>query len=791
MIAKVVLRVPPVLDRVYDYIIPEDLKVKEGQRVIVPFGKEKKEGLVVELTTSSAISELKQISKVLEDEPLLNNELLELASWMHKHYLSPLGACVYAMIPAGMDLVCTRFYYLKKEGWDEYIQKKDPGLFLSADLKTIYQAVQRGTTEDKIGVDIARRLERLDLVYSKEEWHQKGVRLKTRKGYIQQDASKASTTKQETVVEVLKDGPLAVEDILTRTNISTAVLHTLEKNKAIKPLYLPVRRNPLSTREIEKTKPLVLNREQELALNDILKGEGPYLLFGITGSGKTEVYLQAIQKALQQGKQALVLVPEIALTSQMVDRFVGRFGSRVAVLHSGLGIGERYDEWQRVKNNEADVVVGARSAVFAPLNKLGIIIVDEEHEDSYKQDEKLPYYNACEVAEFRAKWHQVRLVLGSATPAIETYQRALDGKIGLGKLKNRATNQSLPKVHVVDMREELKTGNRTIFSSKLREALQTHLSAGRQAILFLNRRGFSSFVLCRECGLVLSCPNCDLALTYHLENNSLTCHYCDYQVMAPSKCPRCRSQYIKHFGIGTERIETEVLANFPDVKTLRMDIDTTRRKNAHQKILDKFRQHKADILIGTQMVAKGLDIPNVTLVGVVTADTSLNIGDFRAYEKTFQLLTQVSGRAGRGDYPGEVVVQTYTPDHYSISCAKEHDYLTFFAKESHFRKRAVYPPYVVLAQVLWEAENENKTRDAMLATSQLLLPILPDSLEIIRRGPAPLKRLRRLYRYNLLFRAREWEPLAIFLRDKSATIEEIAKNYQTTVQIRIDPSSVL
>ena len=791
MIAKVVLRVPPVLDRVYDYIIPEDLKVKEGQRVIVPFGKEKKEGLVVELTTSSAISELKQISKVLEDEPLLNNELLELASWMHKHYLSPLGACVYAMIPAGMDLVCTRFYYLKKEGWDEYIQKKDPGLFLSADLKTIYQAVQRGTTEDKIGVDIARRLERLDLVYSKEEWHQKGVRLKTRKGYILQDASKASTTKQETVVEVLKDGPLAVEDILTRTNISTAVLHTLEKNKAIKPLYLPVRRNPLSTREIEKTKPLVLNREQELALNDILKGEGPYLLFGITGSGKTEVYLQAIQKALQQGKQALVLVPEIALTSQMVDRFVGRFGSRVAVLHSGLGIGERYDEWQRVKNNEADVVVGARSAVFAPLNKLGIIIVDEEHEDSYKQDEKLPYYNACEVAEFRAKWHQVRLVLGSATPAIETYQRALDGKIGLGKLKNRATNQSLPKVHVVDMREELKTGNRTIFSSKLREALQTHLSAGRQAILFLNRRGFSSFVLCRECGLVLSCPNCDLALTYHLENNSLTCHYCDYQVMAPSKCPRCRSQYIKHFGIGTERIETEVLANFPDVKTLRMDIDTTRRKNAHQKIFDKFRQHKADILIGTQMVAKGLDIPNVTLVGVVTADTSLNIGDFRAYEKTFQLLTQVSGRAGRGDYPGEVVVQTYTPDHYSISCAKEHDYLTFFAKESHFRKRAVYPPYVVLAQVLWEAENENKTRDAMLATSQLLLPILPDSLEIIRRGPAPLKRLRRLYRYNLLFRAREWEPLAIFLRDKSAMIEEIAKSYQTTVQIRIDPSSVL
>ncbi len=791
MIARVVVRTTQVLDKAYDYIIPDGLDIKRGQRVIVPFGKKKVEGIVVELTTSSPIAELKEISKVLEEEPLLTEELVDLAIWMHKRFLSPLGACVFAMIPAGMDLVCTRFYYLKKEGWEETIRRKDPGLFLSADIDRIYQSVKKGVALDQIGEDIARRLERLDLVYFKDEWHQKGVRPKTKKGYVLTNPQNAKTKKQFSVIEVLKDEPLAVDEILEKSGVSDSVLKTLEKNNAIKALYLPVRRDPLSSRDIKKTTALKLNQEQQEALDEILDGIGPYLLFGVTGSGKTEVYLQAIESQLANGKKALVLVPEIALTSQMVDRFVARFGTRVAVLHSGLGMGERYDEWQRVKNDEADVVVGARSAVFAPLRDLGIIVVDEEHEDSYHQDDKLPYYHARDVAEFRAKWHNIRLVLGSATPAIETYKKAVEGKIKLGVLKERATSQSLPKVHIIDMREELKAGNRSIFSRDLKVALENHLSQGRQVILFLNRRGFSSFVLCRECGLVIDCPNCDLALTYHLENDRLSCHYCDYEIKSPKRCPRCRSLYIKHFGIGTERIETEVLSTFKGVRTLRMDVDTTRRKNAHQKILDSFRAHKADILIGTQMVAKGLDIPNVTLVGVVTADTSLNVGDFRAYEKTFQLLTQVSGRAGRGDYPGEVLVQTYTPEHYAIMCAKNHDYLTFYNKESVFRQRAIYPPYCHLAQILFEGEDEYQVREAMLETNTLLLPVLPDSLEIIRRGPAPLKRLRRCYRYNILLRSQTWEPLVVFLDKKLTLIEKIANKHRVKIQTRIDPGSVL
>ena len=791
MIARVVVRTTQALDKVYDYTILPEMKIKRGQRVIVPFGKSKKEGIVVEIVATSIYTELKAVTKILESEPLLSEELVDLAIWMHNRYLSPLGACVFAMIPAGMDLVCTRFYFLKKEAWDNIIQSKDPGLFLAEDMEAIYVAVKRGSTLEKVSEDIIKRLLRLDLIYFKEEWRQKGVRDKTKKGYLLKDLKGVKTKKQVLVSELLKAGPLTQEEILQKTGVSTAVLKTLTKNQVIEELNIPTRRDPLSLRNIASSQAYSLNEEQQKALTDIVSGQGVYLLFGITGSGKTEVYLQAIDHFLKQSKKALVLVPEIALTTQMVDRFVGRFGTRVAVLHSGLGLGERYDEWQRVKNADADVVIGARSAVFAPIDNLGIIVLDEEHEDSYQQDDKQPFYHAKELAEFRAKWHQIRLVLGSATPDITTYHKALEGKIALGRLKNRATKQTLPEVHIVDMREELKKGNLTIFSSKLKEALQVHLEQQRQAILFLNRRGFSSFVICRECGFVINCSNCDVALTYHLENNMLTCHYCNLEIKPPPRCPRCRSVYIKHFGIGTERIETEVLALFPGVRTLRMDIDTTRRKNAHQQILDKFQAHKADVLIGTQMVAKGLDIPNVTLVGVVTADTSLNIGDYRAYEKTFQLLTQVSGRAGRGDYPGEVVVQTYTPDHYAILCAKDHDYLSFYEKENRFRKKASYPPYYHLAQLLFEGVDELKVRDAMLETNALCMPVLPQSLEIIRRGPAPLKRLRKLYRYNILFRAPSWEVTTDFFRAKKPFMEEIATKKKVKLQLRLDPSSVL
>ncbi|MDD4694313.1 MAG: primosomal protein N' [Firmicutes bacterium] len=800
MIAKIVVRTIPALDKAYDYLVPLNFKIKKGQRVIVPFGKVKKEGIVVDLVSSSPFSDLKKVHSIMETEPLLTEELIEMAYWMHKRYLSPLGACVFAMIPAGMDLVCTRYYFLTSNiDWDDSIRDRDPALFLATDLDSIYEEVSRGSTLFDYDLDIIGRLLALDLICFKEHWHQKGVKPKTRKGYVLKNPIGATTPKQKKVVEVLESGALLQEEILTKANVSVAVLKSLREKNVIKELAMPVRRNPLDSRETSRSFALSLNPEQKKILLDLLEEpnksrenqKNTYLIFGITGSGKTEIYLQAIADCLKKGKKALVLVPEIALTTQMVDRFVSRFGSQVAVLHSALGKGERYDEWQRVKNDEANVVVGARSAVFAPLDNIGIIVLDEEHEDSYQQDDKLPYYHARDLAQFRARWHGVKLVLGSATPSLDSYKRALDGEYGLGVLRKRATKQTLPKVHIVDMREELKSGNRTIFSNKLRDALEDHLKSGRQAILFLNRRGFSSFVLCRECGMVLSCPNCDVSLTYHLKNNKLTCHYCNYQTSPPKKCPVCRSPYIKHFGIGTERIETEILALFPGVKTLRMDIDTTRRKNAHQKLLDKFKKHEADVLIGTQMVAKGLDIPNVTLVGVVTADTSLNIGDFRAYEKTFQLLTQVSGRAGRGEFPGEVVVQTYTPEHYAIRYAKDHDYLRFFEKENQFRLKASYPPYSHFAQVLFEGEDEKRVNTALLECNRIFGTSLSKDIKVIRCGSAPIKKIKRMYRYNILLRSYSWDGLAGFLREKNSDIMGIGRKNRVRVLIRIDPSSVL
>lgn len=798
MIAKIVLRTPPVLDKAYDYLVPENLKVKIGQRVIVPFGKAKKEGIVVGLASSSEFPDLKKIHSIMEEEPLLSEELIAMAKWMHKRFLSPLGACVFAMIPAGMDLVCTRYYFLSSENWDERIRDKDPGLFLSADLDRIFDEVSVGSTLLGFDRDVIDRLLKLDLIYFKEHWHQKGVKPKTKKGYVLIDKTTATTPKQKKVVEVVQSGAVFRDEILEEAGVTSAVLKKLVENGVLKEVAMPVRRDPLALRKIGRTSSLTLNREQEEVLRDILQEPGKdadrkdtYLIFGVTGSGKTEIYLQAIAHCLERGKNALVLVPEIALTTQMVDRFVSRFGDQVAVLHSALGKGERYDEWQRVKNGEASVVIGARSAVFAPLDNIGIIVLDEEHEDSYAQDDKIPYYHARDLAQFRARWHGVKLVLGSATPSLESYKKALDGVYGLGVLLNRATSQTLPKVHIVDMREELKSGNRTIFSGPLKAALQTHLEAGRQAILFLNRRGFSSFVFCRECGLVLTCTNCDVALTYHLQNNKLTCHYCNAESVPPRKCPHCGSPYIKHFGIGTQRIEAEILAEFPGVKTLRMDIDTTRTKNAHQKILDQFRDHKADILIGTQMVAKGLDIPNVTLVGVVAADTSLNIGDYRAYEKTFQLLTQVSGRAGRGDYPGEVVIQTYTPEHYAVRYAKEHDYLSFFKMENEFRRRAKYPPYSHFAQILLEGEDQKKVSSGLQACHKEFSGCLPAEVQVIRAGSAPLKKLKKMYRYNILLRSASRELLEEFLRERDGDFLNISKKYGLKVTARIDPGSTL
>lgn len=510
--------------------------------------------------------------------------------------------------------------------------------------------------------------------------------------------------------------------------------------------------------------PLILTPEQQQVVKrvemDLINGtHRVFLLWGVTGSGKTEVYLNVIAQTLALGKQAIVLVPEISLTPQMVAAFRARFGAKVAVLHSKLSAGERYAEQLRIEKGEAQVVLGARSAVFAPVSNLGIIIMDEEHEPLYKQEEN-PKYHARDVAIYRARYHQAVVILASATPALESFCRAEpDGPYQLLTMKNRVANRPLPSVQVLDMRQEMDSGNSGIFSRLLLQKIAQRLAQKQQVLLFINRRGYATFVVCRRCGLVLKCPHCDISLTYH-QDSIMRCHYCNYQLKTPNCCPGCNSEAIGFFGTGTQRVEQEVKHYFPHAKVLRMDGDTTSRKGAHQKILTAFKSGQGDILVGTQMIAKGLDMPGVTLVGVISADTVLYMPDFRAAERTFQLLTQVAGRAGRGQAPGETVIQTYNPDHYSIVTARRHDYLTFYRQEMNLRRALKYPPFYYLARILISGEQEQSVEIASCEIKSMLQQILAvadkgdDDIIIMGPAPAALTKVQRRFRWQIVIKGR-------------------------------------
>ncbi|HHV39492.1 MAG TPA: primosomal protein N' [Tepidimicrobium sp.] len=469
------------------------------------------------------------------------------------------------------------------------------------------------------------------------------------------------------------------------------------------------------------------------------------------------IYLHLVEKMIEQGKDTIVLVPEISLTPQTIERFVGRFGDNVAVLHSRLSYGERFDQWRKIKNGKVRIAVGARSAIFAPFNNLGLIIIDEEHESTYKSSMN-PKYDAIEVAEKRCEQSGAYLVKGSATPSIESYYRSRNMDIRLLELKKRINNKRMPTVKIIDMRDELKVGNRSIFSRELHRSIIQNLEMGRQTILFLNRRGYSTFVSCRKCGYVVKCNECSIPMTYHMTENRLKCHYCGMVTVPPKACPNCNSRYIKYFGIGTEKVEEYAKQAFPMATIKRMDVDTTSKKGSHDAILSKMGDETIDILIGTQMVAKGLDFKNVTLVGIIAADTSLNLPDFRSSERTFQLLTQVAGRAGRGDFEGKVFVQTYNPNHYSIQCAKHHDYLEFYQKEILLRKEFNYPPFFNIISVVAYGEDRDKVASRIEQVHGLILKnikrnrLYNQKSELIGPYPAPLERIRNKYRYQILIK---------------------------------------
>ncbi|EFR93506.1 primosomal protein N', partial [Listeria innocua FSL J1-023] len=545
-----------------------------------------------------------------------------------------------------------------------------------------------------------------------------------------------------------------------------------------------ISRDPYENHQFEKSESLQLLPDQALACEKIIAAteQETFLIHGVTGSGKTEIYLQTIEAKLKEGKEAIVLVPEISLTPQMVERFKSRFGSEVAVLHSALSSGEKYDEWRKIERKEARVVVGARSAVFAPFENLGIIIIDEEHEASYKQEDN-PRYHARDVAIWRAEKYQCPVVLGSATPSLESFARAKKGVYTLIELPSRVNDRAMPEVRVVDMRVELRKENRTEFSTELLEKIKDRIAKKEQTVLMLNRRGYSSFVMCRDCGYVVECPNCDISLTYHQSSNQMKCHYCGHEERVPKHCPSCEGEHIRYFGTGTQKVEESLTKLIPEARVIRMDVDTTRTKGAHEKLLKSFRNHEADILLGTQMIAKGLDFPDITLVGVLNADTMLHLPDFRASERTFQLLTQVSGRAGRHERTGEVVVQSYNPEHYSIEFAKQHDFIGFYNHEMKLRKMGSYPPFYYLTMINVSDENEMKAIRTIQEMAQFLRGKLGPDAVILGPVPSTITRIKNKYRYQCIIKYKIEPNLK---KELKTLITHYQKDQQKGLTITID-----
>ena len=539
-----------------------------------------------------------------------------------------------------------------------------------------------------------------------------------------------------------------------------------------------------NTREYNKDVQKNLTVEQSMAIKEIEESEENLILLkGVTGSGKTEVYMRIVEKTLEEGKSAIVLVPEIALTPQMIERFKGRFGSNVALFHSKLSDGERFDEWYRVKEGKASLIIGARSAIFLPAKNLGLIIIDEEHENTYKSDQN-PKYQTKEVAEYIAKLKGCKVILGSATPTIESYYRAISGEMKLVELNHRVDNKPMPKMMLVDMREELRSGNKSLFSRRLYASMKEKLEKGEQIILFLNRRGFSTFVSCRSCGYVFHCEDCDISMTYH-KNGFLVCHYCGKTKKQPNLCPKCGSKYVKFFGAGTERVEEEVRRYFKNARILRMDVDTTRAKDSHEKIYNAFKAREADILIGTQMVSKGLDFPNVTLVGILAADMSLNLPDYRAAERSFQIITQVAGRAGRGDKEGEVIVQKYTPEHYSLQYAKKYDYENFYEKEFTIRAMMGYPPFGRILLINGSGKNEDELRKQMIYLGEKVKEKAEEfgGLEVLGPTPCIIYRIKENYRWQIIIKGEFSSKFSKSIKD---ILYDKANNVYNDIRVSMD-----
>lgn len=720
------------IDRPFTYKIPESLnpKVRVGQIVKVPFGFRNKpvEGFIIGIKK--------------EDEVSFDYKMKELLSIETEEPIITLD---------DIELI----YFLK----EKYLCK-----YIDAFRLLIPVGIMKGAKNKVKNVIVLVKDDLSDI--------------KNPEGYKE-------------IIKIIKEnsGKYSKSELIKKFSISQYKLNNLLQKGMLKSLEEVIFR--YNEREYIKDEDKELTGEQKNAIERILTSDkNIFLLKGVTGSGKTEIYMRLVQNALTNDKSSIVLVPEIALTPQMIERFKGRFGKDVALFHSRLSDGERFDEWHRVKEGKARVIVGARSALFLPAKNLGLIIIDEEHENTYKSEQN-PKYQAKEVAEYIANKKGAKLVLGSATPTIESYYRAISGEIDLVEITKRVDGKPMPKMELVDMREELKVGNRSLFSRKLFKSIEEALEKKEQIVLFLNRRGFSTFVSCRSCGYVFKCDECEISMTYH-KNGFLICHYCGKTKREPNKCPKCESKYVKFFGAGTQRVEDEIKKYFKDAKVIRMDVDTTRAKDSHEKLYNAFKKGEGDILIGTQMISKGLDFPNVTLVGILAADMSINIPDYRSAERTFQLITQVAGRAGRGVKEGKVVIQTYTPEHYSLQYAKNYDYEGFYEKEFTVRALMNYPPFGKILLINGTSKDENMLKDFMNNIANSISILLKDYNGIELLGPIAcmISKIKENFRWQIVLKG-EFD-LKFAKKIQELLYDNNKSNYnEIRISIDINPNSLI
>ncbi len=734
-VARVVVDVA--LDKAFDYAVPLALRdvVALGSQVVVPFGRRTAEGFVISLEPHSDFPDLKPILRLAQERPLIDPKVMRLAKWMADYYAAPIETAVRTVLPGAVRRQGAGF---KKQ------------LFVTP--------AEKSGQEAELAV-LRRRAPR-----------------------------------QAAALDILLSGDrMLMSDLVRAAKVTHGTIRALEKSGFVYIREDTQTRDPLEGQEFLRTRSLNLNEEQRKAMDMIREGidavrPDTVLLHGVTGSGKTEVYLQALQHTLDAGRDAIVLVPEIALTPQTVERFRGRFGEGLAVLHSHLSDGERHDEWHRVRNGEARIVVGARSALFAPVKNLGLIVVDEEHESTYKQEES-PRYHARDVAVMRGHFENAVVVLGSATPSVESVVNARNGKYRFARLDLRADDRNLPVIKVVDMRHEKHEGRPVLFSNDLVEGIRLRLTRAEQVMLFLNRRGYSHNICCPECGHIPECTDCSVSLTFHKRLGYLRCHLCGHAERLPETCPSCGAKDWKYVGTGTEKIESTIGKLFPHAATRRMDSDTMTSKHAYHNVLGAFRKGEIDILIGTQMIAKGLHFPNVTLVGVINADGTLHMPDFRGGERAFQLFTQVAGRAGRGDVAGEVIIQTYTPTHPAVQCARRGDFDTFIDQEIEFRRELEYPPYTRLICVHFRGEEERQVEFvAEQVHAEVARLIDPEQVMLAPPAAAPVARIQRHWRYQMLARAKTAKS---FTRPLRHVLQHLKLPRKVQVIIDVDAVSLM